>query len=140
MIKVILFDCFGVLVGSSLEAFYDTPVNTPLIEFIRDTLKPKYRIGMLSNAADNWLDELFSADDQALFEHAVLSYQVGLAKPDPGIYNAAVERFGVEPEQCLFVDDKERNCDAARGVGMQALTYKNFSQFQRDISHVLGSG
>lgn len=190
MTTVILFDCFGVLVQSSLEKFYDvyfkddeekrqradrfdqatsrgtisyqeyvaelslladisardvskvldnTPVNTSLLAFIRDNLAPQYRIGMLSNAADNWLDELFDADDRALFEHTVLSYQVGFAKPDPRIYRLAAERFSVEPEQCLFVDDIARYCDAAHDVGMQALQYRNFSQFQQDILAILGA-
>lgn len=48
------------------------------------------------------------------------SHELGLAKPDPAIYHAATESFGVEPGQVLFFDDMPENIDAARAIGWQA--------------------
>ena len=44
-------------------------------------------------------------------------------KPDPRIYRLAVERLGVDAEDCLFVDDQPGNVEGARAVGMQALWF-----------------
>lgn len=48
------------------------------------------------------------------------SHELGLAKPDPAIYHAATERFGVRPGEVLFFDDMPENIGAARGVGWRA--------------------
>lgn len=51
----------------------------------------------------------------------VLSFEAGVAKPDPGIYLAALEAVGARPEEALFVDDQARYCDGAVALGMDAL-------------------
>jgi HAD superfamily hydrolase (TIGR01509 family) len=57
----------------------------------------------------------------ALFDHVVLSGQVGMRKPDPGIYLYAAAQAGVAPEACVLVDDVEVNVAGAQSVGMQAI-------------------
>jgi len=51
----------------------------------------------------------------------VLSFEAGVAKPDPGIYLAALRAVGAGPEEALFVDDQARYCDGAVALGMDAL-------------------
>ncbi|MEI9969605.1 MAG: HAD family phosphatase [Terracidiphilus sp.] len=53
------------------------------------------------------------------FDVLVWSYQLGIAKPDPAIYRDALEKLGTQPEETLFVDDKEENVDAAVALGMK---------------------
>lgn len=72
--------------------------------------------GLLSNS---WGTEMYPWDRiDAHFDVAVVSGQVGLRKPDPAIYELALERIGVRAEDCAFVDDLERNVEVARGLGM----------------------
>ncbi|MDE2040086.1 MAG: HAD family phosphatase [Elusimicrobia bacterium] len=52
---------------------------------------------------------------------AVLSYQLGLRKPQPAIYEAAVALAGSPPERCLFIDDLAENVAAARRCGLNAI-------------------
>ena len=99
--------------------------NTQLFDYIRRELKPHYKIGMLSNAADNWLTELFEPDQVALFDEAVLSYQVGMVKPEPAMYEQIATKLGVLPENCLFIDDSERYCTAAKETGMEAIWHQD---------------
>lgn len=127
----------GISVKQVQAILDDTPANERLLDYIRDELKPRYRIGMLSNAGDNWLDDLFSKDQQALFDDFVLSYRYKMSKPDERIYRIAAENLGVEPSECVFIDDIARYCDGARDVGMQVIQYEAFEQFQTDISAVL---
>ena len=59
-----------------------------------------------------------------LFDDIVCSAEVGMAKPEPAIYELAAERLGLEPRECVFVDDLDTNVDAARQVGMQAVLFR----------------
>lgn len=71
----------------------------------------------------NWsAEEIHVAPDHAtgiaLLEDYVVSGREGVAKPDPRIFEIALERFGVAAERALFVDDVEENCEAAAALGM----------------------
>jgi epoxide hydrolase-like predicted phosphatase len=99
--------------------------NRMLFDYIRDELKPHYKIGMLSNAADNWLDKLFEPWQVQLFDEVMLSYQVGMVKPDPAMYQMIANRLGVLPADCVFVDDSERYVVAAADLGMQAIYHQD---------------
>lgn len=62
---------------------------------------------------------------------------IGYAKPEAAAYEYAADAVGVQPEACVFVDDRELFCEAARSVGMQAVVYKTFEEFKRDLSAFL---
>ncbi|WP_199429333.1 HAD family hydrolase [Qaidamihabitans albus] len=54
------------------------------------------------------------------FRHLLFSGDVGIAKPDAEIFELLTSRIGAEPGDCLFLDDKQANVDAARAVGLRA--------------------
>ena len=60
-------------------------------------------------------------------EPTFVSCNTGVRKPDAEAYRGPCRTLGVEPAACLFVDDREKNCAAAREVGMPAF------RFQRDV-------
>lgn len=132
MIKAVIFDFFGVLEE------YGEP-NKPLLDFIRTELKPKYKIGIISNAAADWLYEILAAGDVELFDDIVLSHRAGVAKPEPAIYSLSLNNLKVRADESIFIDDIELFCEAARNVGMQALLYENFGQMKADLQKLLQS-
>lgn len=88
--------------------------NTPLLEYVRELRGRGYKIGLLSNIATNWIRDAFlTAEEQALFDDMVMSFEVGMVKPDPRIFRLACERLGVEMPQAVLVDDIDRYCAAA---------------------------
>jgi HAD superfamily hydrolase (TIGR01509 family) len=111
------------------------PPNTELLSEIETALKPRYKIGMLSNAAEDWLDELFTARQVALFDQTVLSYQIGAIKPNPVAYQAIADRLGVAVEACLLIDDQLHYCDGARAIGMQAIQYVDNIQLANELKN-----
>lgn len=113
------------------------PANQPLFDYIERELKPSYRFGILSNASDDWISQLFTTDQARLFDAVVLSYQIGAAKPDPRAYKAIVEELELTAEECVFVDDQQRYCDTARELGFTSIHYSNFDQFKADLEQVL---
>lgn len=113
--------------------------NNQLLAYIA-SLKPQYKIGLLSNVASNWIREHFlTAKEQALFDNMIFSYEVGLTKPDPRIFDLACQRLGVQPAEAVLIDDIERYCEAARKEGMQAIQYRDFKQVTIDLSHLLAN-
>ena len=64
----------GVSEGQARAVIDNNVPNQPLFDYIKNDLKPKYKIGLLSNAGDNWLNEIFTPDQLALVDEYVLSY------------------------------------------------------------------
>ena|GEM_PF-140582 len=117
---------------------YNRP-DTALFDCIRTELKHRYKVGLLSNAGDNRLAQIFSPEQIALFDEIALSYQTGHIKPSKQAYADIAARLGVAPSECLFVDDQPRYLAGARAVGMHVIQYKNFDQFRRELDIVLSS-
>ena len=105
----------------------------PNIDLIR-RLRPLYRTAVLSNA-DHTLRARFesAAGILDLFDDFVCSADVGMAKPDPRIYALSAQRLGLPPEECAFIDDLDRNIEAARAAGMHGV------HFRLDQDHSLES-
>jgi len=61
----------------------------------------------------------------ALFEHQFLSYETGLRKPNPAIYEHVISTIGIDAKACLFVDDNKANINGAKSVGLQTIWAKN---------------
>jgi putative hydrolase of the HAD superfamily len=88
-------------------------------------LRPPYVTAVLSNA-DRTLRERFveKGGTLDLFDVFVCSGEVGVAKPDVRIYAMTAERLGLQAAECVFIDDSERNVDAARAAGMAAVHFR----------------
>lgn len=83
-------------------------------------LRPRYRLAALSNSNEiHWERNTHELGVTQLFEFAISSHQVGICKPDPAIYQVALERAGVPGDAVMFLDDRAANVDAARKVGMR---------------------
>lgn len=102
------------------KRFRDRPVefNPGMIELV-ESLRPRYRVSILSNAAPGLEAELAEHYRIAhLFHDIVNSATVGVAKPDLRIYRLAAQRLDVAIESCFFTDDLAHNIEAARAAGM----------------------
>ncbi len=129
----------GVDVLTTRQLLKDNVANDDLLGYIRENVKPKYRLGMLSNAGANWLGRIFKSDDVKMFDEIVLSFQTGFVKPDPRAYQAILDKLGLQADECVFVDDVESYVTAAREIGMQAVWYKDFEQTRDDLNKILAA-
>lgn len=110
--------------------------NLQLFEYVAH-LKNTYKIGLLSNAGANWLDELFSHEQVALFDATALSYEMGITKPYPQAYHIICDRLGVQPSEAVFIDDIERYATGAKDIGMQGIWFKDNQQLIADLGQLL---
>ncbi|HWY46427.1 MAG TPA: HAD family phosphatase [Bryobacteraceae bacterium] len=67
------------------------------------------------------------------FDDFVLSYQVGALKPEPEIYQEAIQRAGCRPDECFFTDDIAVNVEAARNHGMDAVQFLSAEQLEQEL-------
>ena len=70
-------------------------------------------------------------------ETIIISAEEKMAKPDPEIYELALERLNAAPEACLFVDDQVVNVEAAQALGMQAVQFTDNDRTIRAIRELL---
>ena len=82
-------------------------------------LAADYKLAVVSDAWPSLEDVFIHAGMRGHFSAFIVSSQIGARKPDPRMFNAALDALGVKPEEALFVDDNRKNCDAARALGMR---------------------
>ena len=135
--------------GVSLEGlggtyFENLHPNAEMIEWVRGIRAGGVRAALLTNNIREWEARwraMLPAIDE-LFEVIVDSAFVGIRKPDPEIYLLTVERLGggLEARDCVFVDDLEHNCEAARSLGMQAVLFESNAQAIPELETALAIG
>ena len=132
--KAIIFDCFGVLGGHSAAGWHR---NETLLTYVRQ-LKAQYKIGLLSNLGTASFNALFPPEEQKeLFDATVIAGEVGMAKPQPEVYQLVCERLGVAPAETVFVDNNLPNVRGAEAIGMQAIVYRDPTTFERELTALL---
>jgi epoxide hydrolase-like predicted phosphatase len=108
--------------------------NAPMIELMRELKAAGYRMAMLTNNVREWESRwrsMLPVDE--IFETVVDSAFVGCRKPEQRIYEIVLERIGLPPDACLFVDDVEVNCEAARELGMTPVHFRTNDQAIEEI-------
>lgn len=189
MIKAILFDCFGVLIGDGLELLlrhHETTapairrkispivsqvntgkihsddssaqmaqhfglnldemrtqikdgevVNTELFEWIRQQ-RTNYKTGLLTNISRYSLEKRFTQEYlTTYFDVQVVSGELGMEKPNPKIYEYALSQLGVEPAECIFIDDRQNYLEPATNLGIHTILFKNNEQLRKEIARIL---
>jgi putative hydrolase of the HAD superfamily len=122
------------------EIYFDAlHPNEPMIDLMREVKEQGHRTALLTNNVREWEPlwrTMLPVDE--IFEVVVDSGFVGCRKPDREIYELTLERLGgTDPQQCLFIDDTNVNCDAARELGMSAVHYRDYEQAIGEIRSAL---
>jgi putative hydrolase of the HAD superfamily len=81
---------------------------------------------------------LYVAEVMALFDHVIESAKIGLRKPDPRIYQMMVEKLGVDPKACVYLDDLGVNLKPAREMGMTTIKVLNAAQAIAELETATG--
>lgn len=91
-------------------------------------LKKKYRLLLLSNSNPLHIEVnakkefgKYGLDIRDVFDKCFISYEMGVTKPDPAIFNRLLSEAGVSAEECLFLDDGQKNIDVAKKLGINSL-------------------
>ena len=126
---------FGICAPADQQAFAQRlnrfkEVN-PAMRALLEELSGRVRLAIISNAS-NTLEETLQ-DRFQIWDHFELvtnSARVGVAKPDPVIFEWTLGRLALAPRQALFTDDQQHNVDAAADLGMHAALFTHADEFR----------
>ncbi|MBC7582044.1 HAD-IA family hydrolase [Aeromicrobium sp.] len=131
-------DILGLSFAEYQQQVRDGELKDPRVMNLIKELRRTYKTAMLSNISGEGMLKRFSEAERAeYFDVMVASADIGFAKPETEAYEITADRLGVRLEECVFLDDKQDFCDAARSVGMQAITFETFDQAHEDLNTIL---
>ncbi len=91
-----------------------------------------YRVFVLSNTNpvmyDGWIARAFRGEGKEMpdyFDGIVCSFQEGMCKPDPKLFQRVLDRYGLKSEETVMLDDSEANCKGAASVGITPVRINN---------------
>lgn len=82
-----------------------------------------YRLYVLSNACNRFFTYFPNGYDMDMFDGIMVSSRVHLVKPDARIYELLCDTYGLQPSECIFIDDMQANVEAARACGMAGVVF-----------------
>lgn len=103
----------------------------PLVKRIKNA---GFGVYYLSNYSKKAYDECGeSLAFMPFMDGGIVSFKVGMTKPDPRVYRCFLDRFGLQPESCVFIDDTEENVTAARDQGFAGVVFKGYDDLMAEL-------
>ncbi|MBQ9013608.1 MAG: HAD-IA family hydrolase [Bacilli bacterium] len=101
--------------------------NSGIINLINKLKENNYKVYVLSNNNKSAINYLKKCEEVKNIDGWVVSYEYKLVKPDEEFFKVLFNKFNLNPEECFFVDDKEKNINAGKKLGMNGhvLDYEN---------------
>jgi len=93
-----------------------------------------FRLFILSNHVREWIDFLERKYKfMNIFEKTYFSFNYGVSKPDLSFYQILLDENNLDPQECIFIDDSEKNVKKAQGLGMNGIVFKDENSFLKEI-------
>lgn len=124
---------------------YCSMINVPVSRLkLMKELRKRYKVYLLSNIGDIHWDFVLRTtralghpmDD--CFDRCFCSFELGVAKPDPAIFQRVIEESGVVPEESLYIDDFDDNITAGRAAGLLAYKIEG-NTLEQHVEHLFGT-
>lgn len=110
-------------------------LDASMIGLVRRARAAGLRTALLSNSwGEHYPDELWDG----LFDAVVISGRVGMRKPEARIFRHAAELLGLDPRDCVMVDDLQRNIQAAADVGMIGVLHHTYRETSAELEALFG--
>jgi epoxide hydrolase-like predicted phosphatase len=114
------------------EFFAGDVLDRNLINIIR-SLRGRFKTGLISNAWDDLRGYIVKEKFDDAFDAMIISAEVGVMKPDPRIFQVALDQLQVPAEEAMFVDDFTENIDGCEEVGMSGF---HFIDPEKDVERI----
>lgn len=104
------------------------------VALMLELLEAGHDVTMLTNfAADTFVEARRKFPFLDRPRGVTVSGEVGMIKPDRGIYDLHAESFGLDPAATIFIDDSQKNVDGAKAVGWQGVLFQNAKALEEDL-------
>jgi putative hydrolase of the HAD superfamily len=122
--------------GRRAAEIFSAPIGTvadDVLEIVRE-LRKSVPVALVSNATTRLESDLRTLGIADEFDLIVNSSRVGVAKPEPGIYEHAADHLGVALDECLFIDDTSGHVDGAVRLGLRAVLFESPAQLRNVLA------
>lgn len=120
------------------RAFEKSLTKMPGMYELVDELKSKgVTVMLLTNVSSQYAEILEQSGHYEPFELKILSFEVGAWKPEAKIYQLALEKAGVKPEEAIFIDDQSENVDAAEALGIHGILFQDTEQLKIKLGELI---
>lgn len=107
-------------------------VNAEVLDLVR-RVRQRSPVGVLTNATTRLADHLAQLGLTEEFDWIFNTCELGVAKPDPAVFEIVCERMGAKPGSVVFVDDTEAHVAAARSCGMTAYRFRTSTELEQTL-------
>jgi len=108
--------------------------NPGMEQLIRE-LKGHCKLACLTNEGKEWLAYKVSRLGlDRYFDEIVGSYALGCLKPDKTYFEKALALIGAEAQDCIVIDDSQKNCDGAKTAGIEAIRYIDTASLREELT------
>jgi putative hydrolase of the HAD superfamily len=108
--------------------------NEPMIHWLRQIHAAGFKTAILSNMPTDMATHVRKTFDWIEeFDHHIFSAEIRTIKPDRAIYEHTMNVLGVDPQETIFIDDREENLAEARAIGIRAIRYQGVERLRQDL-------
>lgn len=108
-------------------------IDKEVEKIIRKLKKDGYNVVVCTNTIETFSEIHKRNKNYNIFDFVVISCEISMRKPDREIYEFVLKKLNVEPEECVFVDDKLENVEGAKKIGLKAILFRDASQLKEDL-------
>lgn len=109
-------------------------------DWIKSLKEQGYNVYLLSNYGKTSFEaakEKGRLSFLPLVDGGVISYEVKIVKPEPGIYEALLTKYDLKAEECVFLDDRPENIEAARALGFHGIVVESQKQAMEELEKLM---
>jgi len=111
-------------------------INEEMLSYIYDIRDSVAVLAVLSNMTFDTLAYIRAEHSWIeLFDKLFFSCEIGMSKPEPGIYTHCLKELDNDPDQCLFIDDSEENVEAAKKLGINSILFSELPELRKEINN-----
>ena len=111
------------------------PSTFRLLKFLHNQ---GHRIFILSNLPKQAFDYLYEQEEiKPWLEHGVYSYQERINKPDLRLYQILLDKYSIQVNNAIFIDDRKENVDAAKKLGLETIQCLDTNQLENKVRELL---
>lgn len=126
------------IAGADVLGLLSGEVRPEMVMALDRVIRAGYRTACLTNNVVGGEQRMEVGDVMVMFDHVVESSKVGCRKPEPRFYEIACELVGVEPSECVFLDDLGINLKPAKAMGMTTIKVGAAEPAITELEQVLG--
>jgi epoxide hydrolase-like predicted phosphatase len=108
-------------------------VNKEVVEIVRLLKNGGYKIALCTNNISPFVKMHNKHMDFSIFPVQIVSCEIGMRKPEKEIYEYTLKQLNVKADECIFIDDKPANIEAAKNIGMVGILFENARQLKEEL-------